>query len=559
MRTFSIKTKMLAILASVIIGLLVLMSWNAFSTYESLLRQRQNELESLIDNSISVMARQQARVEAGEVSLEVAQAEAAATIQNLRYRGSEYFFILDMDTRLVMHPFRPDLEGQDVSGTADPDGVHLFVEMVNVARDTGRGIVRYMWPKAGAETPSPKMSFVARDAQWDWIVGTGVYIDDLHSLMIQRLMESAFLLLIFGGLLTVTILAITRSILRPISSLGQTMNELAAGQLEQAVVEADRTDEIGQMARRVEHFREGLRERRDLEAQGKDEQARRETRQKRIDALTTEFQEITKGVLEGVSRNAAKLHQASTALQDVTATTLDQAEHAAKQSSETSSNVQTVAAASEELSSSIGEIQHNVSATAETVSETASRTEDANIKINRLNEAGQRIGTVVSLISDIAEQTNLLALNATIEAARAGEAGKGFAVVASEVKSLANQTSGAISEISSQIESVQLASKEAVSAIDAISDAMGSASDTTAAIAAAVQQQGAATTEISRNAQSAADGTQNVATAAQSVSESARSVEQSSADIRAVADGVTQDAETLRRELATFLDGIAAA
>ena len=556
---FTIKTKMAVILISTILATIAMMGWNAYSGYRDLLSQRQAELESLVDSAEGIMEGQQARVAAGDLTLAEAQAEAAEMIGAMRYRGSEYFFILDDNTHVVMHPFRPDLNGQDVSGTRDPRGVALFVEMNRVASAEGRGMVRYMWPKAGEENPSPKMTYVTRFADWGWVVGSGIYIDDIQAILYRKLTEAAIALLAFGGALTLVILTITRSILGPLSSLGQAMTRIADGELDNAVAEAARSDEIGMMGRRLEKFREGLLERRNLEARSSAEQAARQERQERIESFISEFRDTSHALLTRVSENVSSLHDASTSLHTVTKETLSQAQSAASQSSETSGNVQTVAAASEELSASIDEIMQNVNSTASTVSQTADMTVETNAKVNRLNEAGQRIGTVVNLISDIAEQTNLLALNATIEAARAGEAGKGFAVVASEVKSLANQTSGAISEITSQIEAVQIAATEAVRAIDAISAAMADASNTTAAIAAAVEQQGAATSEISRNAQFAADGTQSVASSAQSVSSSAQSAERSSDQVRDAADDVARNADDLRREMEAFLSKVAAA
>ncbi len=558
-QSMTIKTKMAVILATVILCSTLMMGWNAYSTYRSLLSQRQTELASLVDNAISVLAGQQARVDSGELTPAEARTEAAALIESMRYRGNEYFFIIDERAHFVMHPFRPDLNGTDGSGMEDPNGVRLFVEMVDITRAEGSGMVRYSWPRAGETEPAPKMTFVEGFDGWGWIVGTGIYVDDIHAMMRNKLIEAGLTLLAFGGILTAILLGLTRSILAPLSNLGATMNRLADGELEHTIEEAGRKDEIGMMARRVEHFRKGMLERRELEEKSAADQAARLARQERVDGFIREFRETSQSLLQRVSDNVGTLRDASRALQEVTSDTLSQATNAARQSSETSSNVQTVAAASEELSASIEEIMSNVASTAKTVSDTADMTEQTNAKVAALNEAGQRIGTVVSLISDIAEQTNLLALNATIEAARAGEAGKGFAVVASEVKSLANQTSGAISEITSQIEAVQTAATEAARAIDAISAAMATASSTTAAIAAAVEQQGAATSEISRNAQSAADGTQSAANSANHVSGSAETTMQSSGQVGEAADDVASNAEALRKAMEAFLADVAAA
>ncbi|MFS2318975.1 methyl-accepting chemotaxis protein [Maricaulis sp. D1M11] len=555
----TIKTKMIAILASVVCVLFALLSFDAWSAYQDARAQRQTELQSIVETALSLIDREAARAAAGEISLDTAQTRAAGLIEDMRYRGAEYLFILDTHTVLIMHPFRPDLNGQDVSGVEDPNGVNLFSDMVAAVRTQSSGQVNYMWPKAGETAPAPKTTYVARHAGWNWIVGTGVYIDDLNAMLVRQLIQSALLLLIVGGVLSAIILLMTRSILHPLSQLGERMTRLADGEMDDPIPGHDRGDEIGRMARRVETFREGLLERRQLEGRSKEEQAARLARQERVDALIEAFRETSQRQIQAVSVNVDSLHAAATSLDHATQTTLSEARQAETQSQDTSGNVQTVAAASEELSASIREIMSNVASTSTTVADTARMTEETNAKVLALNESGQKIGTVVNLISDIAEQTNLLALNATIEAARAGEAGKGFAVVASEVKTLANQTTGAITEITAQIEAVQASTRDAVTAIERISASMAEAETTTAAIAAAVEEQGAATAEISRNAQSAADGTQATTQSAHTVSATAQDTRNAADQVNAAAEAMNAETTRMREDIEDLLRQIAAA
>lgn len=177
-------------------------------------------------------------------------------------------------------------------------------------------------------------------------------------------------------------------------------------------------------------------------------------------------------------------------------------------SENSSSNVQMVAAAAEELSASINEISTQVGHTANSARETAAIVEQASVQVARLNEAANKIGQMVDMIRGIAEQTNLLALNATIEAARAGEAGKGFAVVASEVKNLAGKTSEATKEIVEQVQTIQSETKQTVEGIDAIVSKIADVQERSASVAAAVEEQQAATAEISRSVYQASSGTQ---------------------------------------------------
>jgi methyl-accepting chemotaxis protein len=221
-------------------------------------------------------------------------------------------------------------------------------------------------------------------------------------------------------------------------------------------------------------------------------------------------------------------------------------------------NVQSVAAATEELTASIAEISQQVSNSAGIARQAVDEAKRTDQTVSALSDASQRIGEVVKLISDIASQTNLLALNATIEAARAGEMGKGFAVVASEVKNLANQTAKATEDISTQIVGMQNATGEAVSAIQAIAETIGKIDQIAATIAAAVEEQGAATQEISRSIQQAAGGARevsdNVSVVAKSVDETGRMAK----DVLGAASELSQQAEIMRREVGNFLERVRA-
>ena len=171
----------------------------------------------------------------------------------------------------------------------------------------------------------------------------------------------------------------------------------------------------------------------------------------------------------------------------------------------------------------------------------------------------QKIGDVVKLIQDIAAQTNLLALNATIEAARAGEAGKGFAVVASEVKNLANQTAKATEEISQQINTNQLSTKEAVSAIEEIAATIVSVNEIATAIASAVEEQGAATREIARNVQEASQGTQDVTSNISGVSKAVGETGHMATEMLSAAGDLSGQAEAMSKQVETFFAAIRAA
>jgi methyl-accepting chemotaxis protein len=242
---------------------------------------------------------------------------------------------------------------------------------------------------------------------------------------------------------------------------------------------------------------------------------------------------------EGLSRAAEETTQQSTAVSAA--------------SEQAAVNVQTVASAADELSSSISEINRQVSQSLAITNEGVEEAQRTNTKIQLLSEAAQRIGDVVKLISDIANQTNLLALNATIEAARAGEAGKGFAVVASEVKNLASQTAKATDEIGANITEMQHATSDSVQAVRHIGEKIGEMNEISTGIASAMEEQGAATQEIARNVQQASAGTVEVSSNTNGILEAARGAGQAAARVSDVSRKIEAQVNVLRKEVAGFL------
>jgi methyl-accepting chemotaxis protein len=282
-----------------------------------------------------------------------------------------------------------------------------------------------------------------------------------------------------------------------------------------------------------------------------------EQRRGAIEIAIAGFRPQVEKLLTSVSDSATAMRGTATALSATSLQTSQRAQGAVQAFHEASSNVETAAIASEELSASIAEISQQLGNTSSVVRLASAEAQATDRDIAGLAAGAQKIGDVVKLIRSIAGQTNLLALNATIEAARAGEAGKGFAVVASEVKSLAVQTAKATEDIASHILAVQSSTAGAVEAIRQIAARMREINEYTTAVAASIEQQSAATGEISQNVASAARGTSTVVSVLGDVAGAATETRSSADVVLEASTSVESAVSNLRSEVESFLAKVA--
>ncbi|WP_374764826.1 methyl-accepting chemotaxis protein [Yunchengibacter salinarum] len=375
-------------------------------------------------------------------------------------------------------------------------------------------------------------------------------------------------------------------VVAPVNALTRTMTVLADGNLDAEVPHSDRVDEIGEMARAVQVFKENAverqrlekeqREQEELERQRREEEEKakredeerqrkekeeadrqaREERRRAMLEMADQFEKSVMAVVEKVSRSASDMESSAREMSETAEDTSQRSAVVTKAAEQASSNAQMVASAAEELSSSVREITGQTTQSSEAARDAVKRTEEASKDIAELVSAADKIGEVVQLINDIAEQTNLLALNATIEAARAGDAGKGFAVVASEVKNLASQTGKATEEISGQVSGMQNATNTAVKAMEKIKEIISDIDSTAVSIASAVEEQDASTQEIARNVSEVSTGTNEVTSNMTDVNEGAASTGKASNSVLSSAQDLTRQSDDLRTEVEKFLTEI---
>ncbi len=445
MRQWSIGRR-LSLVTLMVLALLGLLLFFCLQIYQQgLMGEKSRQTQAQVETAYSLVAGLEARVRKGELDEASAKAEALALIKGLRYGNDDYFWINDSHPTMVMHPMKPELDGKDLSGVEDKQGLRLFVAFADLARAQGAGEVAYYWPKPGVDEPVRKISYIKRFAPWDWIIGTGVYVDDVEAQYREVLHTLLGIGLVLALLLFAVVGLIVRSIVVPLSRSVSALGNIARGEgdLRVRLPESGR-DELSQLSINFNLFASQM-----AQLVARSQQI---ADQNRVHAhQLAEVVERTGAIVTGQEQDTLRV---ASAMEQMTVSSREVGQHAAQ--------------AADAADSALNLAQHGrevVVQTRESISQLADEMVETVQAVSRLEQETQQIGSVLDVIRGVAEQTNLLALNAAIEAARAGEQGRGFAVVADEVRTLATRTHSSTDEIRQMIQRLQEGAGKVVSGI----------------------------------------------------------------------------------------------
>jgi methyl-accepting chemotaxis protein len=558
---FSIRSKLTSMVLVSAASVCAVIAVAATLSQKRMEQDRINQLHNFVDVAAGLADSLQQEVVAGKMTLDDAQARYRRHALGMFFADRQgYLLSYKQDGVQVVNAANPKLEGK-YTGAKDANGLLISKAVIDAGRSSPEGSTfTYLYPRPGQTEPVRKVTYSRYYAPWDVTLSTGLYVDDLDRDVNALLIRLGSL---GAGVLTLMALLswfIARDVLGALRRLQARMHAIANGSLDQQVGETERGDEIGRMAEQLEMLRQTSLTGRALEAEQAELKQSGETEKREaLIALANRF-DASVGQLVGLmASGSTELEATAQSMTGTAARTNDQANVVSTAASQASARVQTVAAAAEELSSSIIEISRQVAQSAKITSHAVDSARRTDSIVRALAEGAQQIEHVVELISSIAGQTNLLALNATIEAARAGDAGRGFAVVATEVKSLAGQTAEATKEISQRIAQIQGATKEAVDAIQGITATIEEVSVIATTIGSAIEEQGAATAEIARNVTQTAQATQDVTSNISGVSSAANETGNAAGMVLSAATGLSRQAEQLSGEVSTFLAGVRAA
>ncbi|MFA9462164.1 methyl-accepting chemotaxis protein [Thiohalorhabdus methylotrophus] len=506
-----LRSKLWILGALGIIGMVLVSVLAMNHLQDSLMQDRKVMVRNLVKSAHSLVEHFHQRARDGDMTEKAARQAALKALEDLRYGKKQYFWVNDMGPTMVMHPYKPELNGKDISGIADPRGKHLFKAMVHKVRVSGAGFVPYMWPKPGSDDPVAKISYVQGFSPWGWIIGSGIYIEDVQTEFRNAASKLLGLNAVVMAISAVLALLLFRLITRPLKQMAGSLESIAqgGGDLTQRL-DLPTKDEIGRAGTAFNHLMEKLR-------------VQMGHHREQSNQLATASEELNASA-EGLQNSAREQVQ--------------QVEQVNHSSQEVNRVVQDVANNVNEVSQSAGKVNQE-STSGSQAAEQASR------QMEQLRETTESVNQITETIQDIAKKTDLLALNAAIEAANAGEQGKGFAVVADEVRKLAEQTSHATEDITGILEKFRGQVDENTGTMDELRRSMENISEQAASTDHMANQIASAAEEL------AATMSENTESLGQ-VQDAVASITSSTEQIRQAAGSVDQMANQLSEEVRGF-------
>ena len=500
-----------------------------FGSRDTMMEDRKAKLQNIVEAAHATANHYYTRAQAGEMLDAEAQTLAVEAIEWMRYGDNGYLWINDFQPKMIMHPYVKKLEGKDISDFKDPNGKHLFVEFVKTVKADGAGFVDYVWQKGDdKDYLAPKLSYVKGFEPWDWIIGTGVYIEDVDTAFLGHLRETGISVFVIFIILSILAYYIGRSISRPLNLAVEVANDLADGDMTRDIP-ISTSDEAGKLLTAMRKMMRSTREATAVAKQIADgkldiEIKRRSEKDELMQALKTMSERISE-VVSGVKASAENVATGSQAMND---SSMQMSQGASQQ-----------AAAAEEASSSIEEMAANIRQNADNALQTekiaiqaSEQAREGGEAVDETVLAMREIVQKINIIEEIARQTNLLALNAAIEAARAGEHGKGFAVVAAEVRKLAERSQIAAGEISALSASSVGVAEKAGTLLEQIVPDIQKTAELVQEIAAASREQDAGSEQINRAIQNLDQVIQQNAASAEEMASTSEELSSQSEQLR---------------------------